>query len=90
MLTVSPVRCRPSEEPHCFVAQVTLASGELAGEGGGPTVESAYFYAVKDALRSPVARFATAGCGHLCFLSESDQAQLAELADRARRGWEPF
>jgi hypothetical protein len=71
MMTVAPAECG-----CCFVAQVTLANGEVAGEGGGPTAESAKFYAVKDALKSENPRYATAGRGHRVFLTEADQALL--------------
>ncbi len=76
MITTSP------QKTEGFISQVTLSDGTLAGEGGGPTVESSIFWAVYDALKSDDARIHTAGRGHIVFVDERGQRTLNEYLER--------
>lgn len=72
MITTSPVGSD-------FTSQVVLSTGEIAGEGSGPSVESANFWAVYSAIKSGNARYVTAGRGHAVYLNAADQARIAAL-----------
>lgn len=60
-----------------FAATVLLSNGEIAGEGYGPSADSAQFWALYCAIRSGTPAFVTAGFGHLVYLRlDVDRARL--------------